>query len=479
MIGSDVYFGDLTLKDFHDYYIIHVMMNALKDPETPASCLEFNAGNSNFGDDLSGHDMPQSMDKKIRLNMVLGHQMINYYLLSAGMNPKTHATYHTGNGRIALTGQRHGFAAPVNIQGKTTKTFDAIKYANHLWQQHGQFLTEAKEVTSSLTLGFQLDQFMTDSMRHGTPIEPLKVDLTRHRTGVMWDTFLKQALMLHYTFDAIHLEAQTFIDPKVTPILVVATATYMKEDVQQTLKTYHMQGGKLMMFGAIPEYDYHGNPCTILKDYFNIQPESMVYDHESPLLSASYDKPIEGYHEFRTYMLQPLTHDADSIFHDLQGRKTSYITKDVIWITNNYPGHLHITQRMLDMMNVTPISHATQDGFVYIFKTQTKHGQYTHYFNMETYDVTIQEEGCPDVTVKALDTIMCPQELQIQDTTITATCELSSWDAHSFTFRTEGLPQTITLNGQFVENDACHQLGASFVCDIPRHLTQYWTIKKA
>lgn len=480
VIGTDVYFGDLTLKDFHDYYIIHTMLHALKDPNTPATTLEFNAGNSNFGDDLSGHDMPQSMDKKIRLHMVLGYQMINYYLLSAGMNPKTHQTYQTGNGRIALTGERHGFAAPVSISGETSKIYDTIKYCNTLWQQHYINLQDAKEITSSITMGFQLDQFMTESMRHRTPIEDLKVDLTRHRTGIMWDTFLKHALMLHYTFDALHLENQTQIDPKKHPVLVVATATYMSSHIQSLLVDYHKEGGKLLMFGAIPTFDLYNQASTILSDYFQLNAQKMIYDFESPQLSASYDETIEGYHEFRTSMLQPLTHDQASFFYDLKGNKTSYVSKGVVWVTNAYPGHLHITKRMLDHVLAKPIIQASHDGFVYIFKTTTPQGNYIHYFNMETYDMKVSIDGQGDVYIKALDTIMCPESLKVDDATITATCELINWDDMSYTFRTEGLKQTIKIETKHdILDDTCIKDGNTYTCTISNHLSNTKTIKKA
>ena len=481
VIGTDVYFGDLTLKDFHDYYIIHTMLNALRDPNTPATTLEFNAGNSNFGDDLSGHDMPQSMDKKIRLHMVLGYQMINYYLLSAGMNPKTHPTYQTGNGRIALTGERHGFAAPVSMDGNTSKIYDVIRYCNHLWQHHHVHLKSALEVTSNITIGFQLDQFMTESMRHGTPIEPLKVDLTRHRTGVMWETFLKQALMLHVTFDAIHLEAQTHIDPKKHPVLVIATATYMSAHIQSLLILYHQHGGKLLMFGAMPTRDLYNQPDTQLIDYFHITPHNMIYDHESSQLSASYDETIEGYHEFRTSMLQPLKHDAQSLFYDLQGRKTSYVSHGVVWVTNNYPGHLKITKRILDQVGVKPIIDATHEGFVYIFKTKTDDGNYMHYFNMEPYEVVVSEKGYPDVYLKALDSVMCPRDLHVFDMVVRATCELTHGDDASLSFRTEGLPQTITIqtNHQLEDHDVCVKDKDTYTCMIPRHVSHTWTMKKA
>ncbi len=482
VIGTDVYFGDLTLKNTHDFYIINSILNALKDPMTPATSLEFNAGNSNFGDDLSGHDMPQSMDKKIRFNMIQSHQMINYYLFSAGMNPETHESYQTGNRRIALTGERHGFSAPVKIDGSTTRMYEVISYANRLMHTHNDFLTSSKEVFSKLTLGLQLDQFMTESMRHGTPIESMKVDLMRNRTGILWDTFLKQALMLHVPFNTIHLESQESISPNEYPVLAIASATHMKASIQNLLVHYHKSGGKLILAGNLPMYDYDGSPCEILLNYFDIKAEQPTYDYESPLLSAFYDKPIEGYHSFRTYMLQEMEHNETSFFYTLDKKKTSFVTDRVIWITNNYPGHLEVTKRLLDHLDIKPIVNVTHDGFVYIFKTQSPQGAMLHFMNMETSDVIVTLSDFPikQIHLKALDSMMIPVNMSIDDMFITASCEMSTYDESEITFRTEGLPQTIRIQTSSVISDSlCQKENDIYTCKLPKTTDTYFTLKKA
>lgn len=469
VIGTDIYFEQLTLRNAHDFYLINSQLNALKDPNTPSTCLEFNAGNSNFGDNLGGIDTLDSMDKKIRLLFIQGHKLINFYLFSGGVNPLTHPSYKTANGRIAITGERHGFAAPVKLSGEVTPMFHQMKETLSKFHVYGPKLSLQKEVMSNLTLGITLDYYMTDSMRHGTEIESLKISLTDHHHGPWIETFLKQALLLHIPFSTLHLEAQA-LSVKKHPILLVGTSEYMASLIQEKLVNFLEEGGKIMFVGPLPEKTLEGVPDTRLLDYLGITPKEIINDYTHPLLMIHSDEPIEGYHTFRASSAQIMIHNAYSPYHDLEEHKLSYLTDRVIWLTHHIPGYLYLTQRWCDHLGVIKPVKAITEASIYIFKTQSNEGMLLHLLNFESYDVTVSVVDLPtgEITVKAYDNLMLPINYRLHRFTITSTCELIEADENQLSFDTNGLAQTILIETQKpIGHSYCTQIDGGYQCDIP------------
>ena len=481
IIGTDIYFSHLTIENTHDYYLINSMLHALKSNHTPATSLEFNAGNSNFGDDLNGHDTPQSMDKKIRMNMIQGHQLINYYLLSAGMNPKIFDHIKTPNDRIAFTGERHGFSAPIQIHGQKTYMFDQIQATNHLFLTHEKYMIETEEVTSDLTFGLILDQYMTESMRHGTDIQKMKEAFTLTRGGIIWDTFLKHSLLLKRNFKTLHLENVQDIDIDQTPVLAVGISTYMDTKIQEKLVRYHQQGGKLMLFGQCPIYDMNGLPSTLLMDHFNIQVGPVCYDYEKPLLSAIYDLGIDGYPSYRTPDYQIISHNKSSWFHSESHEKLSYIDDRMILVTTQYPGHLELTNRMFDHLNVKPIIEAKHKGFLHIFKTQGKHGGYLHIMNIEGFkqDVELNHPHMKQLTIHPFESLMLFDQLEMDGYTISSTVECIHVNENAWTFKTDGRASDVYIQTELdIQDPMCIKTGNLVHCHIERHASETWTIRK-
>ncbi len=479
IIGTDIYFSHLTIENTHDYYIINSMLQALKLPETPSTSLEFNAGNSNFGDDLSGHDTPQSMDKKIRMNMIQGHQMINYYLLSAGMNPRI-PHHQNPFQRIAFTGERHGFSAPIQIQGNTTYMYDQIKSTNQLFLTHEPFSIHTQEVTSTLTFGFILDQYMTESMRHGTEIEDIKVALTRARSGIVWDQFLKHSLLLQRPFRSLHLENSGVIDVSQTPVLAVPISTYMSASIQETLIQYIQSGGKCLFFGQCPLYDLEGQPNQSLMQFLNIDVEPFTHEqHERPL-SACYDLGIDGYPSFRTPYYQVLHHNMPSWFETESHEKLSYISDQVILVTTPYPGHLEITERFLQHVHIDPIVSLKHQGYLHAFQTRGDHGGYLHLLNIEGFKQTIKIDHplLDTITLMPFESLMLFDQLRIHGHVVSSSVECIEIETHQLTFKTDGREADVYIQtNSDIENPLCVLKGDTYHCHIGRHKEDTWTIK--
>jgi beta-galactosidase len=472
IIGTDTYFMDLDFKNAHDYYMINSQLNALKDPETPATCLEFNGGNSDFGHNLYHHDTVHSMDKKIRLNMIQNHKMINYYLFSAGLNPLTHSSYQTGNRRIALTGEGHGFSAPLKLDGSKTYMYHQISKTNKLIKTHQEVLSKSYEVHSNVTVGLMLDQFMTENMRHQTGIETMKVNLTKHREGIFHEVFLKHALFLQYNPSTLHLEPLKTIDVLRYPILAVATSAYMSSHIQQLLLNYVRNGGKLMCFGELPVYNLYGEEDTSLIEAFNITVIKTHDDHTENQFSVTYDQYIDGFKSFRTPYAQSMNHEALSIFHTLDGHKTSYITDQVMFITNMYPADLSITKRIGNIMGIKPVLEAELNGYAYLLKTTSEKGSFIHILNFESYplEVSIKELPFNVIHIPAYDNVMLPINLEIEHMNITSTSELIEYHPSHMIFKTSHQRHEIKIQTHLkIDSPYCQKTMDGYECLIPNH----------
>ena len=473
VIGTDIYYERLSLRNAHDYYWINSNLNALKHPQTPATCLEFNAGNSNFGDNLGGDDTVDSMDKKIRLLLIQGHKLINFYLFSGGMNPTTHPSYTTANGRIAITGERHGFAAPVKLSGAITPMYTQMQKTLKRWAVYGPSITWQKEVTSTMSFGLMLDHYMTESMRHGTEIEALKVHLTQQREGAFIETFFKHALLLHTPMQTVHLERQS-LDVKQHPILVISSAAYMAKSIQEKLVTYLQDGGKLLSLGALPTHTLDGEACTRLLDYLEIEPLEALHDTSTTPVIICSDNPIEGYHTFKAPFAQRMKHAYDCATHDREGFALSYVRDRIVWLTHAYPGYPYLTQRWLDHLGVEKPLQVEADGAVYVFKTEAQGGALVHILNFESVPVTVRFTAFPfkEIIVRAYDNLILPLGYRLDDVTLSATCEVLEASQGRWTFETCGLAQDVLLTtSRRLTSEYCVLTADGYRCHLPASVT--------
>jgi beta-galactosidase len=87
-------------------------------PDQPLTSIEFECGDGNYGMTLGGRYDPSAADLKTRMCIAQGNRMINYYLFAGGINYRLEQRPNDGNDRIAFTGERHGFAAPLSPEGE-------------------------------------------------------------------------------------------------------------------------------------------------------------------------------------------------------------------------------------------------------------------------------------------------------------------------------------------------------------------------
>jgi beta-galactosidase len=121
--GSDLYLGDLTVNNVQDLYLLNAFQHAVYRPDQPMSSVEFECGDGNYGSTLGGRYDPSAADFKTRLCVAQGARLLNYYLFAGGRNYRLSSPPGDSQDRIAFTGKRHGFAAPVSPEGTLDYTF--------------------------------------------------------------------------------------------------------------------------------------------------------------------------------------------------------------------------------------------------------------------------------------------------------------------------------------------------------------------
>jgi len=273
--GSDIYIGDLTMNNFQDLYIINSYMTSVNTTDQPITSMEFEAGDGNYGDTYGGRYDPSSIDLKTRMCIAQGNRLLNYYLFAGGINYVLEPKPDDGNNRIAITGERHGFAAPISPEGKLNYTYPRTARIIKTMMALSEKLSTMKEEHDNLALAFIPDYFMTEYC-HPTNrrMREIVENLTHHRAYESWEILVRALLLLNYRFGAIDIQ-DSDIDPSTTHALIVPSALYMDKQIQEKLVDYAKKGGNLLIYGQIPQFDMEANRCTILSEALSVESASM------------------------------------------------------------------------------------------------------------------------------------------------------------------------------------------------------------
>lgn len=440
--GLDLYFGNIDLENFHDLYICNSFVHATTKNK-PYGTMELNVADGNFGDNLAIHYMPSSIDFKIRFAFIQGQKLFNYYLLTGGINPKlSNPKSDDLNLRSAITGARHGFAAPVQPNGDKMYLFPYLKKITLMLSKFSAYLSDLEEVTDDIALCLILDSYQTEYQQPDDKIiQERNNNLSLHRNSVLWDTFLKQTLLLQYRFKSLWIEnCQDIPSHK---LLFTNTSKYMDHITQVKFVNCLKRGGKIVFVGDLPTCDLEGRPDTTLIDYLKIKPLKNYYDWTHPLLTLTSNVSVYGETEFRSFIAQSIDSIDTALYHHLiTQEKIGVKTKNYVWITSNYPGHLDYTKEIFNQLHVTPnLNIKQQTGFVLAFKQRNKTSTLYHLINLEHYQQKIKLfdhhialfDG-HDIELNAQEALMLWKNLHINKEIINySTLEIIDFTLHTYT----------------------------------------------
>ncbi len=276
--GSDIYLGDLTVTNVADLYMLNAFMDAVHGKDQPTSSLEFEAGNGNYGKDLGSLYTPEAIELKTRLCLAQGLRLLNYYLHAGGENPHIESA-GDGIDRIAFTGQTHGFAAPVEPNGRTNDTYDAITRVVTSVKAVSDVLANSREEHDSFAFGFVPDQYLTEYHHPDSKQRTAQIaDLERFRGYGPRDILARALVLSGFSFPAVNL--QDGVPTAAT--VVLPTGRTLPANVQEHLAEYVRRGGNLLLVGLLPDRDLDGAPCTVLADSLGLKSAGVVEDAVGP-----------------------------------------------------------------------------------------------------------------------------------------------------------------------------------------------------
>ncbi|MEV0010094.1 beta-galactosidase [Streptomyces sp. NPDC047973] len=401
--GSDFYLGSLDVHNVTDLYLINAFTTAVSGSEQPLSVLEFDAGHADYGNDNSDQTDAESTWLKTALCLAQGVRMFNYYLFSGGFNPKFDKPVGNGNDRIGSTGELHGFAAPVDPQGRRGVSFGPTKESAHLVRSLAPVLATMKPEHDPVSLAFVPDHYLTEyhpPERKSADAVLADVQGTR---GFGPRAALSRSLLFNgVRYDSVDIQARD-LDPARTPVLALATGAYLGRASQDRLVAYLEAGGKLLLSGMVPARDMDGSTYTALADALGLTFERTMTDADRFRLSVTAHGWAEGIAEIRmgqahlyaarrgTTVLREYTTGKGCGFDTTVGKGRAVV------VTCMYRGDLEFWGKALAALGGGPaITHSATRPAVLLHTSRGENGRVMHAFNLTSgYEesLTVTEKG--------------------------------------------------------------------------------------
>lgn len=450
--GSDIYFGDLEMASFQDLYLINGFMDAVHNPDQPLTSVEFNCGDGNFGNNFSGRMDPSAVDFKARMCIAQGNRLLNYYLFTGGRNYRMDKKYNDGNDRIAHTGERHGFAAPVSPEGELNYTFPRMARSIKTIMAVSDKLAVMNEERDDVSFAFIPDYYMTESCySKSEKMKEMYRNIEANRAASAWENMARGMLLAGFRFGSADIQNKP-IDPKKTPVLAIPSASYLHREIQQKLVDYLNDGGDILLYGEVPTFDMEGNPCTILADALGVKPAEIQRDSINYKLSVYADGWAKNRPEIRTHKAQSLKilGKAEAILRvygtdEVCGLDTTVGKGRAIVIAAAYNTDIDLYKAALEKLGTkAALRHDNKYHGVFMTSTATNEGErFIHILNLDGFDkeMHLYENGSKlldgrKLVVQSKDGLMLPINVTFNHVKIEySTAEITNVKEDSLEFR--------------------------------------------
>ncbi len=227
------------METFQDLYLINGMMDAVHTADQPLTSIEFNCGDGNFGENYGGRYDPSAADLKARMCIAQGNRLLNYYLFAGGRNYRLDERRGDGNDRIAATGERHGFAAPIDPEGNENYTYPRMAESIKTLMAQGEQLASMEEEHDSVAFGFIPDYYMTEYRYPKSAVmQSVYQNIEEFRAHGAWEIMGRAMLLGGYRFTGIDVQNKP-LDPERNKAIVLPSARYMAESIQKKACNLH------------------------------------------------------------------------------------------------------------------------------------------------------------------------------------------------------------------------------------------------
>ncbi|WP_132210482.1 beta-galactosidase [Kribbella steppae] len=355
--GSDHYMRDLTVENLPDLYVMNAFMAAVHDADQPITSLEFEAGTGDYGEDMSWLTSPETTELKTRLCVAQGNRLINYYLFAGGHNPPLDEPVGDGNDRIAFTGERHGFAAPVDPEGRLSETYPGTVSAVRAVRGSEHLLAGMDEEYDDVVLGYVPDHYLTEYHHPDSAVRRSQVgELERYRGMGPRDILARALLLGGYSFGAVDLSSAE-LDPA-GPAVALATPPVLGHSIQERLAAFVRAGGRLLLHGRMPVVDDDGSPCTVLADSLGLRTARTVEGTPDQFPSVRATAWAGEQPEVRVGMLEHLIGEGETLAVDIADGSPVAVEVTVpgggraVVLGCDYPCHLGFWRSLLERIGV-------------------------------------------------------------------------------------------------------------------------------
>lgn len=262
--GTDVYLGEPTEGKYQDLYVINAITDCMNKKGNPLTSIEFECNDAPYCS-LSGMRYhPTATSHKMLMCLSQNARMLNFYVFNGGVNRMLKYPKNDGDGRSSFTGELHGWNAPVQPDGTRNYSFAHIAHTAKTIHALNELIGDSRQVTDAVSLAYIPDYFLTEAVyEKSEKMQRIANNLKRFRCQWQIDNIARAMLDQHIQFDAVDIQNG---EPEKGKVLVVLSARYMARDVQQKLVDFLEAGGRVLLYGEVPEYDMEEHPCTVLKD---------------------------------------------------------------------------------------------------------------------------------------------------------------------------------------------------------------------
>ncbi len=459
--GSDIYLGDLTVANAADLYLVNAFMDAAHDDDQPLTSLEFEAGTFDYGDTWEALADPSAVDLKTRMCLAQGNRLLNYYLFAGGVNPPLDEPVGDGNDRLAFTGERHGFAAPVTPEGGPGPAWAPTARTLHTVRANARVLAAAAPELDGVTLGFVPDHWLTEYHHPGSPsARAVLDDVTGVRGAGPGGAMARAMLLGGFRFGALDVQAHA-PDPARHPVLAVATGDRMPADAQRHLAAHLAAGGRLLLAGRLPALTMDGLPCTVLRDALGVRVTGEVRGSGTFFPSAAAHAWAAPAPEVRFGRGQLLDGQGEVGLRELStGRAVALHTEAgagrALLVTADVPARLPFWRAALAALGAVPALTApgATTGLLLLSGAAPDGSRLLHALNVSPYaqDFTVHEHGRPlfggaPVHLPGRGALMLPLAAPAGPPRLRyATAEVTGHNGGAVAFRSYG-PAVVALRG--------------------------------
>jgi beta-galactosidase len=472
LAGSDHYLGDLDANTFQDLYLINALMDAVNLPNQPLTSVEFEAGSGDYGETYGGRTDPSAIDHKVRMCIAQGNRLLNYYLFAGGINYRLPQPVHDGNDRVAFTGERHGFAAPLNPEGELNYTYKPLADVTHAMMAIAPKLATMDEEHDLVAWAFIPDYYMTESKYpSSSTMEQIVTNLEANRGPGAWEIVARAMLLAGYRFGAVDIQHRP-LEPHSTPVLVLPSACYMDRAIQQAIVNYLHAGGGLLLYGEVPLFDMHARPCTVLADALGLEYTGSRYASAHYFLSLVAHGWAAPRPEVRTHFVQGFEATAGEVilraYDTGEGCGFDIPVGDgrAIVMTTAYRCDIPLFRTALERLGaIAALRHDSADYGIWMTSSASATGErFIHILNLDGFPKTIRisEREQPlfdgrSLTIERKAGLTLPLGVTFGDVRIVyATTEIASVEQQAITFRRTQAEDVLVLETKqtIVTNDS-------------------------